>query len=333
MKKISSFIPFICFFAYLSIYFLVSTIANQDNSEGRYLLFMDELISYDQTHRILQPHGGMDFLYQALDGDEHRYGRPMYWALSFFSAIPFHLFGESGLILSNRILLSLFTIASVILAALLILKIVKRNYSLYFLFPLVLVPTLPYASSIPKPEPFLLFFLLLFILQFYLNRFRYGVYFLLLGVTFALKISTLPFLLFALIYPSFAYFIQFREIPFKEFLKGAGWTFFGFLICTPYLGMLIHGEWSYLIKYLNWTFLNTGHGVDDLTVSFKDWILLIVDHGPVSLKDLSFCFRFLPSESIFRNSNGNDCNLIETSSCYFFFWSLRLVLSYRFYYS
>lgn len=275
MKKLSSFVPYIFCFAYLSIYFLVSTIANQDNSEGRFLLSMDELISYDQTLRIIQPQSARDFLYQTLDGDEHRYGRPMYWMLSLFSAIPYQFFGESGLILSNRILLSIFTIASIVLVALLMRHIVKRNYTLYFLCPLILVPTLPYASSIPKPEPFLLFVLLLFILQFYLHRFRYGVYFLLLGVAFSIKISSLPFLLIALVYPSVVYFYKFRSIPFKELWKGVGWTFTGFLACTPYLGMLLFGEWSYFVKYLNWTFLNTGHGIDDLTVSFNDWILLV----------------------------------------------------------
>jgi hypothetical protein len=124
----------------------------------------------------------------------------------------------------------------------------------------------------PKPEPFYLFFIVFFLIFYWKNNFMLGKYFILLGLIFSLKISTLPFVLFTFFYSFLTQFSIFQK-TFTQLIKSLAYFLVGFLLGTPYLVMLLFGEMGYLHKYLGWTFYSTGHGSDNVLISYKDWIL------------------------------------------------------------
>ncbi len=257
----------------LSSYFLFYAIqANTDLSDGRYALFMDEQISFDGVKKILHPGNFKTFLDNVLDGNDHRYGRILWNASALFSFIPEFFFDEKGQIIATRMLHTLVLMSSYfILAAAFARTWLFR--SVIFL-GLLSIPTTYYFFTMPKPEPLQLLFISIFLIRAKKNEFRLGPYWFFMGMAFGCKISALLLIL----YFGFIAFFQDRKILFtqsylKKFAKTSALTIAGFLAAEP---MFLQSFNSRTITtYVKWTFLNTGHGSDDLTVNWLTWLKYI----------------------------------------------------------
>jgi len=91
---------------------VLATLSNLDLRAGRFALFMDERITFDGVYQILHPTGFIDFISSICYGGDLRYGRSLWYSLAFFSFIPERLFGETGLIVADRMVQLLIVITS-----------------------------------------------------------------------------------------------------------------------------------------------------------------------------------------------------------------------------
>ena len=147
----------------LSITWLVLCfLFNKDLSSARYELFMDEQVSFDGIMNIY--HTSLDRLsWNLRNGGDHRYGRIFWNLLALFSWPFWKIFGTSGLIISNRMVSSVFQILSYLLLLYTFIPTQRKSYRLIGLIFLILLPGTLYFSHMPKPEPIQLFFLSLFL--------------------------------------------------------------------------------------------------------------------------------------------------------------------------
>ncbi|MCK9799076.1 hypothetical protein M1B34_15510 [Pseudomonas sp. MAFF 302030] len=88
----------------LVFFIYLATLANIDLADGRFVLFMDERITFDGVTRILHPDGIVNFFESVINGGDHRYGRILWNSIAVFSMVPEKLFGEFGQIFSTRML-------------------------------------------------------------------------------------------------------------------------------------------------------------------------------------------------------------------------------------
>ncbi|GAA4249253.1 hypothetical protein GBZ26_23925 [Azospirillum formosense] len=245
--------------------------ANLDLAVGRYALFMDELITFDGVMRILSA-PTFDDLTDAVMGPEQRYGRTLFY-LSALVAWPVQaLGGESAVIAATRMLLPIamgtgFLILSFGLIANGLLRLVC-------LVSLMVIPTTSYYATMPKPEPLQILFLALFLLMMVGRRKVVGWPWLLFGLAFGAKISVIVLLP---VFMAFAFAaLETRHPLWKLFLvvfNTLPWFLVGFLLSVP---VVLTGEEG-IASYLEWTFLNTGHGADSATVTFWSWGQLILN--------------------------------------------------------
>ena len=129
----------------------------------------------------------------------------------------------------------------------------------------------------------------------YKNLFQPGWYFILLGFIFSIKISSLPFVLLTFFFILFRHeFYNFKFI--RSFIISILFFILGFLMGTPFLLINFNPEVSNVERYLNWTFLNTGHGSDSINISYRDWIGLINKKYSIFFP---YSFFLLPSVGIF----------------------------------
>ncbi len=247
-------------------YFSHAARSAADMSEGRYVLHMDHWISYDAVKKILYPKDFKDFRHQIADGDEHRYGRVMFNYIALVAYIPEKISGEKGLITASRLAMALAQFAGFVL---LVIAFLRAWYTRALLLALLIsLPHTVYFFSMPKPEPVLLFFLGVFFYFAVKNEFRFGAYWIFLGLAFGAKISVLP------IIPLLAGLAVLRldgerprlEFPWKAGLKAFFFFLLGQMLAIP---MLFRG---YYAKWINWTFKNTGHGADNVSVTWRTWL-------------------------------------------------------------
>lgn len=146
--------------AVLVFYVRLAILANSDLAAGRFVLFMDERITFDGVKNILHPTDLEQFFYSIFDGGDHRYGRSLWNSVAIFSAIPEKIFGASGQIVATRILQVILIISSYCVIAFGIL----RSWFLRFvlLFVMLTIPYSDYYVTMPKPEPLQLLFLTIF---------------------------------------------------------------------------------------------------------------------------------------------------------------------------
>lgn len=247
--------------------------ANLDLSDGRFALFMDELLSFDGIQKIYHPDSIRDFFHSIFNGGDHRYGR-IFWNINaLFSYIPYLVFGEKGQIISTRMLQSFLLLFSYYL---LCRYFIKNYYLKRILFlTLLLLPTTAYYTHMPKPEPIQFFCLCQFLLFSISNSFKphkqYRWFF--LGLAFGAKISSLPFVLFSFFFcerknelpiPLLAKIkIPYRLHPYVSFILS-------WFMAVP---ILFSGKWN---TYYSHTFAQTGHGADNKNISLPEWWNYIV---------------------------------------------------------
>ena len=179
--------------AILAFYVPLTISANSDLSAGRFVLFMDERITFDGVKRILHPDGLAQFLDSVLNGGDHRYGRSLWNSIAIFSAIPERLFGDSGQIVAARMLQVGLIFTSYCIFAFGILR--SWFLRLTLLVVMLTIPFSDYYMTMPKPEPLQILFLTIFSYFFIKRSAAFSSYWIFIGLAFGTKISTLPALL------------------------------------------------------------------------------------------------------------------------------------------
>ncbi len=253
-------------------YIIFSAMANADLAEGRFALFMDELITFDGVKKILHPDGWGHFIYSIVDGGDHRYGRILWNILSIVSFIPERIFGEKGQIFASRMFLSLSLLSSY-----LILSITFLRNNVLRLIALVLLLSLPftaYYSTMPKPEPLQLLFLSLFLVFAIRKEFLFGFYWIFLGLALALKVSLLPVVLFVIV---FSFYKEIRNHSWYKFLFSSSMVATGFIISELYLlKTIIYRTMDPVKDLITSILVNARFAGDDRLISFSDWFLYII---------------------------------------------------------
>ena len=191
-KKLDKFLGIVLIASTLVITLYFTTKANLDLTQGRYALFMDERITFDGVKKLLHPESFLAFIDTVIDGKDHRYGRILWNVSALFSFLPEKIGGVSGQIIATR-----FTQAIIQLLAysLLVFTFIQSwtLRGLAFLL-LIVLPYTAYFATMPKPEPIQLFSLALFLAFSIRNQFRFGYYWVFLGLAFGAKVSTLTLL-------------------------------------------------------------------------------------------------------------------------------------------
>jgi hypothetical protein len=192
-QDISSTFFYVFLISVLSYFGYLSFLANSDLVDGRYALFMDELITFDGVKRILHPKDWSDFIFNIADGKDHRYGRSLWNSISLFSVFPEHLWGEQGQIIAGRMTQVIILFVAFIILS---LSLIKNNIlRAIAIFTLMVLPFTEYYLSMPKPEPLQLLMIAIFFSYYVKNDYTFGKYWFFMGAAFGTKISVLPIIL------------------------------------------------------------------------------------------------------------------------------------------
>ena len=243
-------------------YLYLSWLANNDLAEGRYSLFMDEWVSFDNIRPILHADHFVDFI-KALIGHDQRYGRTLYYLSAIVAALPEALAGPTGQIIATRMFVTL-----TLVGALAVLSFgLVRNWllSLLCFVSLMSLPFVDYFATLPKPEPLQLLFLAIFLVAFFAYQRRVGWPWLFFGLAFGAKISVV------VIGPALALIAALArsgEGGKADAARSMGYFVLGWIASVPVLLKGVDG----IRRYLNGTFLNTGHGADSPDINLIAWL-------------------------------------------------------------
>ena len=299
-------IPIFLCLLILTLFCYFSYLANSDLSLGRFVLDMDERITFDGVKAILHPNGMIEFIKAIVFGDQ-RYGRSLWMSISLFSFFPERLCGEHCQIIASR-MCQVFLIFSVwFIFAFGILS----NWYMRLLLA-ILIMSMPYSDYYfvtPKPEPLQIFFIAFFCYFYFKAKLAFGWHWIFAGLAFGTKISTLPVLIVFGIFSFFASYKSGLNMDAKRSIMKSIFSFLiGLSIAVPILiipSVLIIGSYFFckkiLIKFnmplyvilsiralliiftfflskkalkvwLASTFFNTKHGSDQSHINFWSWI-------------------------------------------------------------
>jgi hypothetical protein len=292
--------------AVLVFYVPLTISANADLAAGRFVLFMDERITFDGVKQILHPSGIAQFFNSIINGGDHRYGRSLWNSIAIFSAIPERLFGDSGQIIAARMLQVILIVASYFVFAFGILR--SWFLRLVLLVVILTVPFSDYYVTMPKPEPLQLLFLAIFSYFFVKKNAAFSWYWIFIGLAFGTKISTLPALLVFIAIALVARSRNDLSSVFRKQLTNAAIAFFlGLTIAVPILfiplllsiGGYFAFDWlkkfflgrvsritiavaiiatvflasrKVLKVWISSTFLSTTHGADQASINVLSWV-------------------------------------------------------------
>lgn len=261
------------FFGILYLFFTLK--ANLDLSEGKHLLFMDEQIVYNGVDQILSSKNTTQFLNNITHEGDHRYGKVLFNLNSLFSAIPRSIWSEPGQIISTRLLQTLALFLAYILFSFTFVKSWTLKGVLFLV--LLTLPSTSYYVTMPKPEPLQILFIAIFLFFASKKSYKFGKHWFYLGLAFGAKISALPIIAFYFIVSLFQSKkdLKRKSFPFRKIIVSIIAAVIGFLMAEP---MLLYGKFR---QYINSTFRNTTHGLDDETVGVIDWVKLTINECSV----------------------------------------------------
>ena len=260
------------FYLFLSLLLYYVFIANLNLTYYGHELFMDEQITFYEVKNILHANSITGLLNSIVFGDQ-RYGRIIYYITALFAFIPERIFGETGQIFSTRILF-----ASILLFSYFIL--VKTFINDFFikyltLFSLLLIQSNIYFFTEPKPEPFQLVFLSIFLYIKFKKNDKENNYFF-LGLAFGCKISIL-FLVFYFFFTEFLKLFN-NQTTKNIILSKILYFILGFFISVPILFTSFISVKN-LKSYLGSTFFATTFGSDNTNLTFIDWLIYILHYS------------------------------------------------------
>jgi hypothetical protein len=297
----------------------MATAANFDLAIGRFALHMDERITFDGVQRILHPENFKAFWSSVIDGNDHRYGRSLWNSIATASLLPTYFFGDTGQIISSRMLqVLLLTATFLVLAQTFVRNQILKTILLMALFAM---PNTEYFMTIPKPEPLQIFFLAVFLFFYKKNDLAFGRHWIFLGLAFGTKISTLPLII---VFTGLSFFLckhkLYEELQQKQFWTAFSYSLLGLGLAVPILlAPVLAGILAYLLfrwisaklglsnkitvlatgvttvfliiaarkKILLWiqsTFLNTKHGADQEAINFISWTEYFFDSWLIAPK-------------------------------------------------
>jgi hypothetical protein len=196
--------------------------------------YIDEQVTFKGVYRILTADSASQFWWEISNGGDLRYGRILWYTLAAVGYIPFSIWSTEGIILTGRLISASFLISAY--ALLTITFINNWRFRIPCFLILLSLPFSSYFSTIPKPEPFALLSLGIFLLLskknfLALNR----PYWIWLGIAFGCKISFLPAL--AILFISAAWINNLSPINMRDqyelLLKTIIYLYIGFNIAMP----------------------------------------------------------------------------------------------------
>ena len=226
-----------------------------DHAEGRHVLHIDERLIFDQVDAILNAPSAAQRFYAIKDNGDHRYGRILYNALALVSWAPRRIWGETGQIIASRVASSAILVSAyVVLAGAVGLA---GWWHTGVVFILLCLPSTPYYALMPKPEPLQILALAGFLAVVRRRDEWWGGHWLLMGLAFGAKISTLPAMLVAGLWAR----LTLSGRPTSLWMRATVTSLVAFVAgwCHA-VPALVFGDRS-----LWWppTFGNTTHGADD----------------------------------------------------------------------
>jgi hypothetical protein len=254
LRKFDKFLGLVLIASALLVALYFTTKANLDLTEGRYALHGDERITFDGVRKLLHPGDLLTFIDTVIDGKDtpypHIYGRILWNISAIFAFLPERLWGVSGQIIATR-----FTHAIIQLLAygLLVFTLIRfwilRGLALLLL---VALPYTAYFATMPKPEPIQLLCLALFLAFSAKNQFRFGYYWVFLGLAFGAKISALTIIP---LFIAFALLVQTSKFDWVDFPVPENQTWL--LKKTFRLGLILLGIYQFIHAIL--IFLRNGN--------------------------------------------------------------------------
>jgi hypothetical protein len=166
-----------------------ATKANLDLTAGSYVLFSDEKLFTNNIISIYEANGWQQFLRALVFGDQF-YGRIFYFFHSIIGFLPYHFYGEPGLIFAARSASTLGLLSSYVILTLHFLK--HPILRLMTFFTLVTLPNTIFFATYPRTEVVLLLCFSIFLVLWERDKLGFGWYWLFLGLAIAAKISFLP---------------------------------------------------------------------------------------------------------------------------------------------
>ena len=188
---------------------------NLDNEFNRYPNVENDLIK--NIYLVIT-----EFAY----GGDLRYGR--IWSNIFIIFLgPFSLFGDQTLITAVRI----FTITIYFISINLLINLyLNKNLRWFYCLIFYTIPGVLYFNSVPKPDPFVIFFIS--IALYYLNEKKYNKSIMFFGIATGVKIVGIFALLLAIIYLLYTKKITSN---FKSIGRALFYSWLGFVIANPVL--------------------------------------------------------------------------------------------------
>ena len=245
--------------------------ANLDASEGRHMLFMDELISHDGVEQIRAADGFLDGLREAVMNDQ-RYGRTMHYLSFAASGIGEALAGEQGRIVANRMAFALVLGGAIWLLSLTFLKTPLAR--MLGLVAGLAVPFSSYYATMPKPDPLMIAFLAIYLWTWKRNGHGLGISLVWLGLAFGAKIAAIPAVVVLVTLSWLQIWLEGRTLTRAETRKGYLAFGIGWLVSVPAVVVSFPNGF---ITYIGSTWLNRGHETDVDSISLLDWLALLQD--------------------------------------------------------
>lgn len=209
--------------------------ANTDLSSSRYMLWMDELITFDEIKSLLHQNSFSDWLRRMFTG-ENRYGRILFHWGYFVSYIPYKFWSDQGIVLAGRMMNAAILLMSY---GILTWSFIKRPIMRVVLFvSLMLIQSTVYYATTQKPEPIQLLMLTLFAVFYAKAFYRFGWSWFWLGMALGSKISAIFLIPMVIVLSVIS---EYKGKHFVDSFKRVGWSLlslgFGFLLAQGTLIM------------------------------------------------------------------------------------------------
>jgi len=196
--------------------------------------YIDEQVTFKGVDRILRADSASQFWWEISNGGDLRYGRILWYTLAAVGYIPFSIWSTEGIILTGRLISASFLISAYALLTITFINNWRLRIPCFLI--LLSLPFSSYFSTIPKPEPFALLSLGIFLLLAKRNTLALNrPYWIWLGITFGCKISFLPALVILLISAAWIHNLSAvnKRHQCELLLKNIVYLYVGFCIAMP----------------------------------------------------------------------------------------------------
>lgn len=223
----------------------------------------DEYLTVREVYSILEPASFKHFAMSIAAGDVMFYGRMMFYTDAIVAYLPYKIGGISGLVYSIRMFHVLCLFFGLTLLGSTFLKNMLSRL-IFYMSVLSLYYT-SYFVMVPKPEPFQLLLIAVFIYYAYKRNWSFGRHFIWLGMAYGVKFNVLMILPLFFLLPIFV-----GQFNFKKCISSGILFCTGIIIAIPGL-LLSPFKPQFLKTYIDSTFKNADH-YDDTTVTIMDWL-------------------------------------------------------------